>query len=127
MVRPVLQPYHDGQTSVAAISWWQVHYDGQTSVAAISWWQVHYDGQTSVAAISWWQFQAVLSVQIMDLPSQLFYKNKLTCKSSFPPGGPNIPAVKFVSVEGHEEQDEDSPSFYNKHEADKVLEQVGVG
>ncbi len=60
----------------------------------------------------------------MDLPSQLFYKHKLTCKSKFPPGSPDFPAVKFVNVEGREEQDEDSPSFYNRHEAQKVVNEV---
>jgi len=69
----------------------------------------------------------ILLFQIMDLPSQLFYKNQLTCKTKFPPGGPNLPPVRFVSVEGREEQDADSPSCYNRHEAEKVVEQVGKG
>ena len=73
----------------------------------------------------WWPGQTDSCIpQIMDLPSQLFYKGKLTCKTKFPPGGPSLPAVRFVSVEGHEEQEEDSPSFFNRHEADKVAEEV---
>lgn len=65
------------------------------------------------------------SCQILDLPSQLFYKNKLSCKARFPfPGPANLPAVKFVCVDGQEEQDEDSPSYYNSHEAIKIAEEV---
>ena len=67
-------------------------------------------------------------MQILSLPSKLFYKNKLTCKAQFPPNGPReIPAIKFVGVEGHEEQDDNSPSFYNTHEATEVARQVGMG
>ncbi len=72
-----------------------------------------------------------LSVQILDLPSQLFYKNKLSCKAKFPSGadeGPvDQPSVKFVCVEGQEAQDEDSPSYYNAPEAIKVAEEVREG
>lgn len=68
--------------------------------------------------------------QILDLPSQLFYKNKLSCKAKFPGGvdeGPvEHPSVKFVCVEGQEMQDEDSPSYYNAPEAIKVAEEVRV-
>lgn len=67
----------------------------------------------------------MLLLQILDLPSQLFYKNKLTCKAKFPAGGPvHLPAVKFVAVDGQEEQDEDSPSYFNNQEAIKVAEEV---
>lgn len=38
----------------------------------------------------------------------------------------HLPAVKFVSVDGQEEQDEDSPSYYNAQEAIKVAEEVRV-
>ena len=62
------------------------------------------------------------------MPSKLFYKNKLTCKAQFPPNSPKeIPAIKFVGIEGHEEQDDYSPSFYNTHEATEVAKQVGRG
>lgn len=36
----------------------------------------------------------------------------------------DLAAVKFVCVEGHEQQDEDSPSYYNVDEALKVAEEV---
>lgn len=38
----------------------------------------------------------------------------------------HIPAVKFVCVDGQEEQDEDSPSYFNAQEAIKVAEEVSV-
>ena len=58
----------------------------------------------------------------------MFCKNKLTCRTSFPSNSPKeIPAIKFVGVEGHEEQGDNSPSFYNTHEATEVARQVGVG
>ncbi len=61
----------------------------------------------------------------MDLPSQLFYNNKLSCKAVFPSTGPvGLPAVKFVSVEGVEQQDGDSPSYYNVYETLAVQKQV---
>jgi superfamily I DNA and/or RNA helicase len=62
---------------------------------------------------------------IMEIPSKLFYKNKLTCRAKFPTTGPkNLPPLKFIGVDGQEAQDEDSPSYYNNHEALKVTEQV---
>ena len=65
--------------------------------------------------------------QILELPSKLFYKNKLTCKAVFPETGPrDFPPIKFVGVTGRECQDEDSPSYYNQDEALKIVEQVGV-
>ena len=42
----------------------------------------------------------------------------------FPSGGPDLPAVKFVSVEGHEEREEDSPSYFNHQEIVMVAEQA---
>ena len=63
----------------------------------------------------------------MEIPSKLFYKNKLTCRAKFPATGPqNFPPLKFIGVDGQEAQDEDSPSYYNNHEALKITEQVGV-
>lgn len=63
----------------------------------------------------------------MELPSKLFYKNKLTCKASFPDTGPkNLPAIKFVGVTGREQQDEESPSYYNNNEIVKIVEQVSI-
>lgn len=63
----------------------------------------------------------------MEIPSKLFYKNKLTCKASFSVnggGGHLPPPLKFIGVDGQEAQDEDSPSYYNNHEALKITEQV---
>lgn len=61
----------------------------------------------------------------MEIPSKLFYKNKLTCRAEFPRTGPrNIPPLKFIGVDGQEAQEEDSPSYYNDHEALKIIEQV---
>lgn len=37
----------------------------------------------------------------------------------------HLPAVKFVGVDGQEEQDEDSPSYFNTQEAIQVAEEVG--
>ena len=66
-----------------------------------------------------------LPPQILELPSKLFYKNKLTCKAVFPMTGPkDIPAIKFIGVDGHEAQEEDSPSYYNNHESIQIAEQV---
>ena len=63
--------------------------------------------------------------QILELPSKLFYKNKLTCKAVFPMTGPkDIPAIKFIGVDGREMQEEDSPSYSNLHESIKIAEQV---
>ena len=63
--------------------------------------------------------------QILELPSKLFYKNKLSCKALFPSTGPkDIPALTFIGVDGQESQEEDSPSYYNDHEAMKIAEQV---
>ena len=61
----------------------------------------------------------------MEIPSKLFYKNKLTCKAEFPHMGPqSMPPLMFIGVDGQEAQDEDSPSYYNDHEALKITEQV---
>lgn len=61
----------------------------------------------------------------MDIPSRLFYKNKLTCCAKLSQTGPqNIPPLKFIGVDGQEAQDEDSPSYYNNYEALKITEQV---
>ena len=63
--------------------------------------------------------------QILELPSKLFYKSQLTCCAKFPSSGPkDVPPLRLVGVEGQEDQDEDSPSFYNNNEATKIAEQV---
>ena len=63
--------------------------------------------------------------QILELPSKLFYKNKLMCKAVFPMTGPkDIPAIKFIGVDGREMQKEDSPSYLNLQECSKIAEQV---
>ena len=45
----------------------------------------------------------------------------------FPAGGPDLPALQFVSVDGCEECEDDSPSYFNQQEADKVVKQVSNG
>ena len=65
--------------------------------------------------------------QILELPSKLFYKDQLTCRAVFPSSGPkDILPMKFVGVDGHEQQDEDSPSFYNDLEALKIADEVEI-
>ena len=39
-------------------------------------------------------------------------------------GPKDIPAIKFIGVDGREMQEEDSPSYYNLHESSKIVEQV---
>ena len=39
-------------------------------------------------------------------------------------GPKDIPAIKFIGVDGCERQEEDSPSYYNVHESTKIVEQV---
>lgn len=66
-------------------------------------------------------------LQILDIPSKLFYKKQLKCITKLAPdrsGPKDIPSIKFIGVDGHEWQDEDSPSFYNDHEAIKIVQQV---
>ena len=64
-------------------------------------------------------------LQILELPSKLFYENKLICKADLPKDGPvHIRPLQFISVDGKEEQSEDSPSFYNFLEAITIVEQV---
>ena len=66
-----------------------------------------------------------LPEQIMEIPSKLFYKNKLTCRAEFPSTATSkMPPLKFIGVDGQEAQDDDSPSYYNNHEALKITEQV---
>ena len=61
----------------------------------------------------------------MELPSKMFYKNKLVPRAKFPSGGPrDMPPLLFVGAEGQETKDEDSPSYYNKYEASKVVDKV---
>ena len=84
--------------------------------------------------VKWWgyihngRFSAVLShFQILEVPSKLFYSNSLVAKASLPPNGPqDIPPVGFVGVDGQEKRDEDSPSFLNLLEAEKVAAKVRV-
>ena len=55
----------------------------------------------------------------------MFYKNKLKAKAKFPSNGPrDMPPLLFVGAEGQESKDEDSPSYYNKYEAAKVVDKV---
>ena len=66
-------------------------------------------------------------LQILDIPSKLFYKKQLKCITKLAPdrsGPKDIPSIKFIGVDGHEWQDDDSPSFYNDHEAIKIVQQV---
>ena len=63
--------------------------------------------------------------QILELPSKMFYKNKLKARAKFPSNGPrDMPPLLFVGAEGQETKDEDSPSYYNKYEAAKVVDKV---
>ena len=41
-------------------------------------------------------------------------------------GPKDIPAIKFIGVDGREKQEEDSPSFSNDHESIKIAEQVDL-
>jgi len=55
----------------------------------------------------------------------MFYKNKLVPKAKFLSGGPrDMPPLLFVGAEGQETKDEDSPSYFNKYEASKVVDKV---
>ena len=66
-------------------------------------------------------------LQILEVPSKLFYSNSLVAKATFPPTGPqDIPPVGFVGVDGQEKRDEDSPSLQNLLEATKVAEKVCI-
>ena len=57
----------------------------------------------------------------------MFYKNKLLPKAKFPSGGPrDMPPLLFVGAEGQETKDEDSPSYFNKYEASKVVDKVHI-
>ena len=47
------------------------------------------------------------------------------CKAVFPEDGPkHIPNLQFVGVDGHEAQEEHSPSYYNDQEVFKIAEEV---
>ena len=66
-----------------------------------------------------------MPLQILEVPSKLFYSNCLVAKATFPLNGPqDIPPVGFVGVDGQEKRDEDSPSFLNLLEAEKVAAKV---
>ena len=55
----------------------------------------------------------------------MFYKNKLKAKARFLSNGPrDMPPLLFVGAEGQETKAEDSPSYYNKYEASKVVDKV---
>ena len=70
-------------------------------------------------------FNFDLLLQILSLPSKLFYNNRLTCRAQFQADGPKrIPPLQFIGVDGRERQDVDSPSFYNDEEATKIVEEV---
>jgi superfamily I DNA and/or RNA helicase len=68
------------------------------------------------------------SLQILALPSDLFYGKQLTCsaKFSFEKRLKDVSPLKFVGVSGRECRDEGSPSYYNILEAVEVTEQVLV-
>ena len=64
-------------------------------------------------------------MQILELPSRLFYNTELVSCASFPLKGPkHIQAVRFIGVNGQECRDPNSPSYYNDREADEVTKQV---
>ena len=66
-----------------------------------------------------------LFLQILSLPSKLFYNNHLICRAQFQPDGPkHIQPLQFVGVDGQERQDSDSPSYYNDDEVSKIVEEV---
>ena len=66
-----------------------------------------------------------MPLQILEVPSKLFYSNSLVAKATFPPTGPqDIPPVGFVGVDGQEKREEDSPSLQNLLEAEKVAAKV---
>lgn len=61
-------------------------------------------------------------LQILELPSELFYNKQLVaCFQQSSPGPRHIPPMVFHNVRGQESQDADSPSFYNEHEAAAVV------
>ena len=64
-------------------------------------------------------------MQILALPSRLFYNTELVSCASFPPRGlKHVQAVRFIGVSGQECRDPNSPSYYNDREADEATEQV---
>ena len=64
-------------------------------------------------------------MQILEIPTKLFYQTRLTSKAKFPPDGPkDFPHIGFFGISGQELQDEDSPSYYNNDEASKIIELV---
>lgn len=66
-----------------------------------------------------------MPLQILDIPSKLFYHNKVVCKAILPSSSTkSIPPVHFIGVDGEESQDKDSPSYYNEYEAMEVAKQV---
>ena len=67
-------------------------------------------------------------LQILALPSDLFYGKQLTCsaKFSFKKQLKDISPLKFIGVSSRECRDEGSPSYYNSLEAVEITEQVVV-
>ena len=68
----------------------------------------------------------IIILQILALPSNLFYGKQLTCsaKFSFERRLKDVPPLKFIGVPGRECRDKDSPSYYNNLEAVEVTKQV---
>lgn len=65
-------------------------------------------------------------LQILALPSNLFYGKQLTCSAKFllDKRLKDVPPLKFVGVSGRECRGKDSPSYYNECEAVEVTKQV---
>jgi hypothetical protein len=62
--------------------------------------------------------------EIIDLASSIFYNNELKAVRSENVFTNGLTPLRFVGVKGTEEQDDDSPSFYNNFEAAEVVNQV---
>ena len=68
-----------------------------------------------------------MNKQILEIPSTLFYQEKLICCANFPDTGPkDIPPVGFIGIDGQEEQTGGSPSYYNVKEAHKIAEKASL-
>ena len=65
-------------------------------------------------------------LQILTLPSNLFYGKQLTCsaKFSFERRLKDVSPLQFIGVSGIECRDKGSPSYYNTFEAVEVTKQV---
>lgn len=64
-------------------------------------------------------------LKILEVPAKLFYNTHLDCKAKIQISDKKSPSpITFVGVDGQEAQDDDSPSYFNNHEAVKISEQV---